>query len=261
MWLIGKFAVYLIPGLSDTVSSRASEAFFHMAYQNLWFYDYGFIALVPFAIFALHKIKDISKIPKTYFFVTGFLVATLYEAFVPLIFVAIIIRAFQSNRKVLVRSFWLFSGQLTWTVLRGLSIRYTEAGDPSSTFFTDTSLFGLLNSSKYPGSKSSEFYFSIAVQFLMFLIVALICGLFAALVSAKARNSWIKDVSLIRSINAVAYATAIIVAGSFLRGVSLETGRQSIGLTVAVVIYSFAATQNFLAKTQAKRSTASTNSV
>jgi hypothetical protein len=32
-------------------------------------------------------------------------------------------------------------------------------------------------------------------------------------------------------------------------------------LTVAVVIYSFAATQNYLAKAQAKRSTASSDSV
>ena len=95
----------------------------------------------------------------------------------------------------------------------------------------------------------------------MFVIVALICGLFAALTLAKARNSQIKDVSLTRSINAVTYATAIVIAASFLRGVSLETGRQSIGLTVAVVIYSFAATQNILAKAQAKRLAASTNSV
>ena len=95
----------------------------------------------------------------------------------------------------------------------------------------------------------------------MFVIAALVCGLFAALVSTKARNTGIKDVSLTRSINAVTYATAIIIAASFLRGVSLETGRQSLGLTVAVVIYSFAASQNFLAKAQAKRLAASTSSV
>ena len=261
MWSIGKFTVYVIPGLSASISSRASDAFFYMAYQDLWFYDYGFIALIPVTIFVLHKVRNIARIPQTYFFLSGFLVAIFYEAFVPLIFVAITIWTLQSNRKIVVRSLWLVVGQLTWTVFRGLSIRYTEAGDPNSLYFTDTSLIGLLNTNKYPFAKTIEFYSSIAVQFLMFVIVALICGLFAALTLAKARNSQIKDVSLTRSINAVTYATAIIIAASFLRGVSLETGRQSIGLTVAVVIYSFAGTQNFLAKAQAKRSTASSSSV
>ena len=261
MWLLGKFTVYVIPGLSDSISSRASDAFFYMAYQDLWFYDYGFIALIPFTIFALRKVKNIASISQTYFFLSGFLLAIFYEAFVPLIFVAITIRTLQSDRKIVFRSLWLVVGQLTWTVLRGLSIRYTEAGDPNSLIYTDTSLIGLLNTSKYPFAKTIEFYFSIAVQFLMFVIVALICGLFAALASTKARNTGIKDVSLTKSINAVTYATAIIIAASFLRGVSLETGRQSIGLTVAVVIYSFAATQNFLAKAQAKRLAVSTNSV
>ena len=261
MWLLGKFTIYVIPGLSASISLRASDAYFYMAYQNLWFYDYGFIALIPVTIFTLHKIKDIFNISQTCFFLAGFLIAIFYEAFVPLIFVAITIRTLQSDRKIVIGSLWLIIGQLTWTVLRGLSIRYTDAGDPNSLFYTDTSLISLFNGSKYPFAKTLEFYFSIAVQFSMFVIVALICGLFVALVFAKATNPLIINVSLTRTINAVFYASAIIIAGGFLRGVSLETGRQSIGLTVAVVIYSFAATQNFLAKAQAKRSTASSSSV
>jgi len=59
----------------------------------------------------------------------------------------------------------------------------------------------------------------------------------------------------------VGFGTLTILFVGYLSPKFVEVGRQSIGLTVAVVIYSFAATQNFLAKAQAKRLAASTNSV
>jgi hypothetical protein len=240
---------------------RVNDAFYFMSFQDLIFYDYGFIAIVPLTILALAKIDDISKLSIKSLFLTGFLTATFYEAFVPIIFLSALMFSWRTSRKIQFSLIWLIVGQLVWTVARAFSIRFTEANDPTSQYFTDTSLFGIFRDSTSNGISTKGSLISILIQLCFIAAVAATAGVVGSLIIAKFRSLPIFIEKTLCAVTTTAFAATIIISASFLRPIYVETGRQSIGLTVAVVIYSFAATQNFLAKAQAKRLAASTNSV
>ena len=261
LWTVGKILVNLPIDFSDEIIARASDAFFFMSFQNLMFYDYGFIAIVPITILALVKIGDISKLSIRIFFLIGFLTAAFYEAFVPIIFLSALLFLWRNQRKIYFSLAGLILGQLVWMTLRAFTVRFTEASDPKSQFFTDTSISGIVRDSGSNGASTYGSWGSIAVQLSIICVVAVIAGVLGPVITDKSRSSPIMTEKTFCAVTTTSYVTAILIVGSFLRPVYVETGRQSIGLTVAVVIYSFAATQNFLAKAQAKRSTASSSSV
>ena len=261
LWTIGKALVNLPIELEDEITMRATDAFYFMSFQDLQFYDYGFIAIVPLTMLALAKIDDISKLSIKSLLLIGFLTATFYEAFVPIIFLSTLIFSWRNSSKVQLSLVWLIVGQLVWTVSRVFSIRFTEASNPESPYLTDTSFFGILRSETSTGASTKGSLISILIQLCFIAAVAATAGVFVSLISAKFRSLPILIEKTLCAVTTTAFAATIIIFASFLRPIYVETGRQSIGLTVAVVIYSFAATQNFLAKAQAKRSTASSSSV
>ena len=261
LWTIGKVMVNLPIGLDDEITMRVNDAFYFMSYQNLMFYDYGFITIVPLTILALAKIDDISKLSIKSLFIIGFLTATFYEAFVLIIFVSALTFLWRTSRKVQISLVWLIVGQLVWTTLRAFTVRFTEANDPASNFFTDTSLFGIFRNSSSTGASTKGSLVSILIQLCFIGAVAITAGVFGSGVIGKFRSLSILTDKTFCAVTTTAIVTTLIIFGSFLRPVYVETGRQSLGLTVAVVIYSFAVTQNFLAKAQAKRMLTSANTV
>jgi hypothetical protein len=261
LWTLGKAIIKLPIGLEDEITKRASDAFYFMSFQDLQFYDYGFIAIVPLTMLALAKIDDISKLSIKSLFLIGFLTATFYEAFVPIIFLSALIFSWRTSRKIQLSLIWLVVSQLVWIIVRTFSIRFTEANDPVSQFFTDTSFFGIFRSSTQTGASTKGSLISILIQLCFIAAVAAAAGVVVSLIIAKFRSSPILNEKTLCAVTTTAFVTTIIISLSFLRPIYVETGRQSLGLTVAVVIYSFAGTQNFLAKAQAKRSTASSSSV
>ena len=251
LWLLGRFLVNLPLSLSEVIISRAKGAFYWMSYQELFFYDYGFIAIIPLTIFALSKYEDISRAPARLLVVIGFLVATFYEAFVPLIFLSSIFFAWKLKRKVDLRVLWLVVGQALWTLARAYSIRFFESSDPSSIFFKDTSLLAVLKIFSSKGmANTKDSLPSIALQLIIVIFVALIIGSAGGVISIilkiripiSSRNK--------NAVNSVALATLIMIAGAYLTPKLVELGRQSLGLTVAVVIFGFFATQNMVEKIQ-----------
>ena len=260
LWTAGKILVHLPVDLSDQIIMRANDAFYFMSFHNLIFFDYGFIAIVPLTMLALAKIEDISKLSIRSLFLVGFLTATFYEAFIPLIFVSALIFYWRSSRKIEYRLLWLLLGQTIWTILRAYSIRFLEPSDPGSPYFADTSLYSVLKIFSSKGMYSTEGSLgSIAVQLILISAIAALCGSVSALfVRTTVFHLTYHNHLALKSVLA---ATSLGIIFTYLNPKGVEVGRQSIGLTVAVVIYSFAVTQNFLAKAQAKRSTASGGSV
>ena len=260
LWTLGKAIINLPIGLDDEITMRVNDAFYFMSFQDLIFYDYGFIVIIPLTILALAKIEDISKLSIRSLFLVGFLTATFYEAFIPLIFVSALIFYWRSSRKIEYRLLWLLLGQTIWTILRAYSIRFLEPSDPGSPYFADTSLYSVLKIFSSKGMYSTEGSLgSIAVQLILIAAIAALCGSVSALFARTTVFHLSHHNHL--ALKSVLAATSLGITFTYLNPKGVEVGRQSIGLTVAVVIYSFAATQNFLAKAQAKRSTASSNSV
>jgi hypothetical protein len=260
LWTLGKSIINLPIGLEDEFTMRVNDAFYFMSFQDLMFYDYGFIAIVPLTILALAKIGDISGLSIKSLFLIGFLTATFYEAFIPLIFVSALIFYWRSSRKIEYRLLWLLLGQTIWTLLRAYSIRFLEPSNPESPYFADTSLFSVLKIFSAKGMYSTEGSLgSIAVQLILIAAIAALCGSISALFArTTVFHPTYRNHLALKSVLA---ATSLGIIFTYLNPKGVEVGRQSIGLTVAVVIYSFAATQNILAKAQAKRLAASTNSV
>ena len=261
LWTIGKAIVNLPIKLDDELTMRVNEAFYFMSFQNLQFYDYGFIAIVPLTMLALAKINDISKLSIKSLFLIGFLAATFYEAFVPIIFLSALIFLWRTSRKIQLSLIWLIFGQLVWSTLRAFSVRFTEANDPASQFFTDTSIYRTFLIPTSTGASTKDSLVSILIQLCFIAAVAVTTGVIGSLIIGKFRSLSILIEKTFCAITTTTFVTTIIIFSSFLRPIYVETGRQSLGLTVAVVIYSFAATQNFLAKAHAKRSSAFSSSV
>ena len=157
----------------------------------------------------------------------------------------------------------MFLGQVIWICIRAYSVRFLEPSDPNSIYFRDTSFVEVLKIFRLDGIDStSGSRGSILVQYLLITAVATTVTILGCLITnlrPSIRRPHPSHTSI--AISSVLIPTILIIIGTYFSPRLVEVGRQSIGLTVAVVIYSFAATQNFLAKAQAKRSTASTNSV
>ena len=254
LWLLGRFLVNLPLGLSEAIIARANDAFYWMSYQELFFYDYGFIALIPLTIFTLSACEDILRTPARHLVVIGFLVATFYEAFVPLIFLSSVFFAWKHKRKVDFRLLWLVVGQALWTLARAYSIRFFESSDPSSTYFKDTSFLAVLKIFSSKGTANTKDSLpSIALQLTIVTFVALTLGSVVGLILIFLKVRIPISLRNKNAVNSVTLATLIMIAGAYLTPKLVELGRQSLGLTVAMVLFGFFATQNMIAKIQDKQ--------
>jgi hypothetical protein len=253
LWVLGRILVNMPHGFDDAFITRANEAFYWMSYQELFFYDYGFIAIIPLTIFALSVHKDISKVPTRLLVVVGFILATFYEAFVPLVFLSGIIFGWKHKRELDLRLLWLVVGQAFWTLARAYSIRFFELSDPSSIYFKDTSLLSVLRMFSSKGMANTQNSLpSIALQLVIIIFVAMTIGSVGGVISIILKIR--KPISLrtINAANSVTLATTIMIAGGYLTPKLVELGRQSLGITVTVVIFGFITTQNIVDKFQVK---------
>jgi len=254
LWTLGRTLVNMPFGFDDATITRANDAFYWMSYQELFFYDYGFIAIIPLTIFTLSANKDISKVPTRLLVVIGFILATFYEAFVPLVFLSGIFFGWKHKREIDLRLLWLVVGQAFWTLARAYSIRFFESSDPSSIYFKDTSLLSVLRIFSSKGmANTKDSLPSIAVQLMIVIFVAMTIGSVGGVISIILKIR--KPISLrtINASNSVALATIIMIAGGYLTPKLVEIGRQSLGITVAVVIFGFITTQNMVDKFQVKQ--------
>ena len=254
LWTLGRILVNIPLGFDDAFITRANDALYWMSYQELFFYDYGFFAIIPLTIFALSECEDIAKAPARLLVVIGFILATFFEAFVPLIFLSGIFFGWKDKREVDLRLLWLVVGQAFWTLVRAYSIRFFEPSDPTSPYFRDTSLLSVLRLFSSKGTHSTrDSLTSIAIQLMIVIFVAITIGSIGAWISIILKIH--KPISLrrINAANSVALATLIMIAGAYLTPKLVELGRQSLGLTVAMVIFGFITTQNMIHKFQVKR--------
>ena len=263
LWLVGRFILNLPFTFDEALYNRISDAFYWMSFQDLMFYDYGFVAIIPLTVLLLSKNSQFLRLSSPLYLLIGIAIATFYEVFVPLIVVATSIFLWRTTRKINFKLLWMFLGQVIWICIRAYSVRFLEPSDPNSIYFRDTSFVEVLKIFRLDGYDSpSSSRGSILVQYVLITAVATtvtILGCLATNLRASIRRPHPSHTSI--AISSVLIPTILIIIGTYFSPRLVEVGRQSIGLTVAVVIYSFAVTQNFLAKAQAKRSTASGGSV
>lgn len=263
LWLVGRFILSLPFNFDETLYNRISDAFYWMSFQNLIFYDYGFVAIIPLTVLLLSKNSQFLRLSSPLYLLIGVAIATFYEVFVPLIVVATSIFLWRTTRKINFKLLWMFLGQVIWICIRAYSVRFLEPSDPNSIYFRDTSFVEVLKIFRLDGIDSpSSSRGSILVQYLLITAVATTVTILGCLITnlrPSIRRPHPSHTSI--AISSVLIPTILIIIGTYFSPRLVEVGRQSIGLTVAVVIYSFAATQNLLAKAQAKRSTASNSFV
>ena len=263
LWLVGRFILSLPFNFDETLYNRISDAFYWMSFQDLIFYDFGFVAIIPLTILLLSKNSQFLRLSSPLYLLIGVAIATFYEVFVPLIVVAASIFLWRTTRKINFKLLWMFLGQVIWICIRAYSVRFLEPSDPNSIYFRDTSFVEILRIFRLDGIDStSGSRGSILVQYSLITAVATTVTILGCLITnlrPSIRRPHPSQTSI--AISSVLIPTILIIIGTYFSPRLVEVGRQSIGLTVAVVIYSFAATQNFLAKAQAKRSTASSSSV
>ena len=247
LWLLGRVLVNVPLGFDDAVISRANDAFYHMSYQELFFYDYGFIAIIPLAMYALATINDISKISPKILLLVGFLAATFYEAFIPLLVLSGAFFIWSQQKKVSLCLLWLLVGQMAWTVSRAFSIRFLELSDPASPFFRDTSLPSILMGFSTKGTASTKDSLpSIVIQLLIVACVALAISFLSSIISIFLKIDKLVLPRNNKATNSVTLATSVIIVGGYFTPKLVELGRQSLGLTVAVLIFGFIKSQNMI---------------
>ena len=263
LWLVGRILLNLPFTFEETLYSRISDAFYWMSFQDLIFYDYGFVAIIPLTILLLSKNSRFLRLSSLSYLLIGIATATFYEVFVPLIVIATSLFLWRSSRKVNLRLLWMLLGQVIWICIRAYSIRFLEPSDPNSTYFRDTSFVEVLKIFRLDGVNSTTgSRGSILVQYLLITAVAATVTILGCILTnfrAKGKDAHAKTTSLATS--SVLLPTAVIIIGTYFSPRLVEVGRQSIGWTVAVVIYFFAATRNFMVKSQVKRSTTTRNSI
>ncbi len=250
LWLLGSALTTIPLGFDEAIISRANDAFYYMSYQDLWFYDYGFIAIIPLAMYALAAVNDVAKISRKILLLVGFLVATFYEAFVPLLVLSGTFFVWRQQKKLCLSLLWLIVGQIVWTVARMFSIRFLEPSDPNSVYYSDTSLLSLLrNFSGQVGPSANGSPPSIALQLVLVSSIAIAAGSLCALAISKLNLARALNPNGLNAITSVTLATVLVVCGNYLMPVkAVELGRQSLGLTDAVFVCSFAITKHFAYK-------------
>ena len=257
LWQLGRVLVNLPLNLSSSIIDRASQAFFHMSFSDLIFYDYGFFALVPVIMLTLSRIQKLNDVSRWKLFVTGFFVGSFYEAFIPIIVLATILFVWSEERRIFFKSFYLLLGQLTWTFVRAFSIKFLEPANPNSPYFFDTSFINILKSFRSTVNSGSPLISSlpsISVQLTLISGLALTCGFLCALFIMRLQKSLNISRRQIISIDASTLSTVFVIFFSFLRPIFVETGRQSLGLSVTLVIFAFARSLLFLQRRLAKQS-------
>ena len=263
LWLVGRVALNLPFAFDNTLYNRISEAFYWMSFQDLIFYDYGFIAIIPLTILLLSKETRFLRLSSSSYLLIGIVAATFYEVFVPLIVFATSTFLWRTTRTINFKLLWMLLGQVIWICIRAYSIRFLEPSNPNSTYFRDTSFVEILKIFRLDGiSSPAGSRGSILVQYLLITAVAATVTILGSLLTnfrAKGIDTHPRTTSL--AISSVLLPTIVIMIGTYFSPRLVEVGRQSIGLTVAVVIYFFAATQNFLVKSQAKHATTFSNTV
>lgn len=253
LWIIGRIIVNIPIRINQKFVDRAADAFYFMAFQDLIFYDYGLIAMIPLTIFSLSQTKFVLNLSHRGLFLIGIIASTFYEIFVPIIFFSALLFFGRTTKKFRISLVWLFAGQFVWTTFRAISVIFTEANDPSSPFFTDVSLKVLLRDTLSTGASTKGSLPSIFVQLTLIIVVALVSGTASSTMFPRSSYEKVLPPIIGQAISSTTLVTVLLICGSFLRPVYVETGRQSLGLTVAVVIYSFAMTENLRAKSQEKR--------
>ena len=258
LWSLGKVLTNLPFGFDNAFILRANDALYFMSFQDLMFYDFGFIAIIPATMALMSKYPKISQLKIPQYLVLGFVISMFYEVFVPLVIVSLCIFSWRTTKKIYPKILMMLVGQLIWTLLRAYTVRFLEPSDPSSPYFRDTSLIEVL---KVFRLDSYEIQYgslgSIIVQYALLILLAscsaIICSLLTVFQSLwKTQITQPTDTTLI-AMSSVLAPTVLITIGTYLTPRLVEVGRQSVGLTVAVVIYSFALTQSFRANAPAKR--------
>jgi hypothetical protein len=264
LWSLGKVLTNLPFGFDNAFILRANDALYFMSFQDLMFYDFGFIAIIPATMALMSKYPKISQLKIPQYLVLGFFISMFYEVFVPLVIVSLCIFSWRTTKKIYPKILMMLVGQLIWTLLRAYTVRFLEPSDPSSPYFRDTSLIEVL---KVFRLDSYEIQYgslgSIIVQYALLILLAscsaIICSLLTLFQSLwKTQITQPTDTTLI-AMSSVLAPTVLITIGTYLTPRLVEVGRQSIGLTVAVVIYSFVLTQSFRANAPAKRQGAKAN--
>lgn len=262
LWLLGRVLLNLPFGFDTTLYNRISDAFYWMSFQDLIFYDYGFVAMIPLTILLLSKNSQFLRLSSPSYLLIGIVTATFYEVFVPLIVFATSIFLLRTTRKLNFKVLWMFLGQAIWICVRAYSVRFLEPSDPNSIHFRDTSFVEVLKIFRLDGIDSpSDSRGSIFMQYLLISAVAAIVTILGCILTnirTKRIDAHARTTSL--AISSVLLPTAVIIMGTYFSPRLVEVGRQSIGWTVAVVIYFFAATRNFMVKSQIKCSTITRNS-
>ena len=247
LWLVGRILLNLPFALDETLYNRISDAFYWMSFQDLIFYDYGFVAIIPLTILLLSKESRFLRLSSPSYLLIGIVTATFYEVFVPLIVVATSIFLWRTTRKINFKILWMLIGQAIWICVRAYSVRFLEPSDPNSIHFRDTSFVEVLKIFRLDGIDSpSGSRGSILIQYLLITAVAATVTILGCLLTnlrANITNPHTRRTSI--AISSVLFPTIFIIIGTYFSPRLVEVGRQSIGLTVAVVIYFFAGTRNF----------------
>jgi hypothetical protein len=255
LWTLGKILTNLPLGFDDVYFRRATKAFYFMSFQDLVFYDYGFIAIIPATMALMLKYPKLLQLNILQYSILGFFIAMFYEVFVPLIIVSFSIFLWRMKKKIYPKILMMLFGQIIWTLLRAYSVRFLEPSDPNSPYFRDTSFIEVLKAFRLDGIETHYGSLgSIFVQYLLLTLLATVIAIIGSLANVKklplrTRHS---DTVLL-AISSVLAPTVLIMIGTHLTPRLVEVGRQSVGLTVAVVIYSFVKTEHLQAKSLAKR--------
>lgn len=172
----------------------------------------------------------------------------------PLIILSGVLFIWKIKRQIKWRLLWLVVGQAIWTIARAFSIRFSEPSDPKSPYFRDTSFRSVLSifGSKNTHSTKDSLP-SIAIQLAIIIFVALVISLLGAIISIILNIRTPIPRQKIIAINSTTLATLMIISGGYLTPKLVELGRQSLGLTVAMVIFGFFTTQNMIEKFRVKQ--------
>ena len=71
LWLVGRFALNLPFAFDETLYNRISDAIYWMSFQDLKFYDYGFVAIIPLTVLLLSKNSQFLRLSSPLYLLIG----------------------------------------------------------------------------------------------------------------------------------------------------------------------------------------------